>query len=193
MAQGQRRLSFVENGGCHPRVPHTPPGSYRSPSGLWSKLMAARTREQALKTLQWILTTFKGEGVRFGSGRAYWIPLLGRGLRFALPLRCAGPRVMGPCPPPVGRAHCGHPSILLRARRTGFSHGVGAPTGPRCGAPALRFAPSRCPKPSPRQSLCRAASCVRVHQHIIPDDMSIPSPAILTLSGRGLEWSRPST
>lgn len=32
MEQGQRRLTFVENGGRHPRVPHTPPGSYRSPS-----------------------------------------------------------------------------------------------------------------------------------------------------------------
>jgi hypothetical protein len=32
----------------------------------------------------------------------------------------------------------------------------------------LRSAPPRCPKPAP---LC---GCVRVHQHIIPDDMSIP-------------------
>jgi hypothetical protein len=33
--------------------------------------------------------------------------------------------------------------------------------------------------------LCRVARCVRVHQHMIPDDMSIPSPASLALSGRG--------
>src|SRR5215207_3301760 len=37
---------------------------------------------------------------------------------------------------------------FLRARRTGFHHGVGAPTGPPLGAPILRIAPSRCPKPS---------------------------------------------
>jgi hypothetical protein len=36
---------------------------------------AASTRGYALKTLQWTLTTFKGEGVRFGSGRAFWTPL----------------------------------------------------------------------------------------------------------------------
>src|SRR5829696_9449084 len=34
------------------------------------------------------------------------------------------------------------------ARYTGFYHGVGAPTGPPLGAPILRIAPSRCPKPS---------------------------------------------
>ena len=37
---------------------------------------------------------------------------------------------------------------LPRARRTGFYHRVGAPTGPPLGAPTLRFAPSRFPKPS---------------------------------------------
>src|SRR5215216_7800782 len=36
-------------------------------------------------------------------------------------------------------------SFVLGA--TGFSHRVGVPTGPSPGAPALRFAPSRCPKP----------------------------------------------
>jgi len=42
--------------------------------------------------------------------------------------------------------------------------------------PALRSATSRCPKPSPDRSasIRRAASCVRVHQHIIPGYMSIP-------------------
>ena len=34
------------------------------------------------------------------------------------------------------------------ARYTGFYHGVGAPTGPPLGAPILRIAPYRCPKPS---------------------------------------------
>jgi hypothetical protein len=33
---------------------------------------------------------------------------------------------------------------FFRAQRTGFSHRVGAPTGHRCGAPALRFAPVLC-------------------------------------------------
>ena len=46
-------------------------------------------------------------------------------------------------------------------------------------APALRFAPSRCPKLSP---LC---GCVCVHQNMIPDDMSIPSSASPGLSGWG--------
>ena len=45
------------------------------------------------------------------------------------------------------------------------------------------IAPPRCPKPSPNRSTC-AASCVRVHQHIIPDDMGIPLPEHLALSGR---------
>src|SRR5215208_3389716 len=55
---------------------------------------------------------------------------------------------------PVGRAqryatHCHIP----RARRTGFSHGVGAPTGPPLGVPTLRFAPLRCRKVSLRWPL----------------------------------------
>jgi hypothetical protein len=66
-------------------------------------------------------------------------------------------------------------SNFPRAWPTGFYHGVGALTNR---APALRrFAPSRCPKPSP---LC---GCVRVHQHMIPDDMSIPSSASLAYRG----------
>ena len=44
VSQGQPALTFVENGGRHPRVPHAPPGSYRSPCRLLSKHMAARTR-----------------------------------------------------------------------------------------------------------------------------------------------------
>ena len=50
-------------------------------------------------------------------------------------------------------------------------------------APALRFAPSRCPKPSP---LC---GCVCVHQNIIPDDMSIPSSASLAYRGGAMRGS----
>jgi hypothetical protein len=34
--QGQPALSFVDNGGRHPRVPRSPPSSYRSPSKLLS-------------------------------------------------------------------------------------------------------------------------------------------------------------
>src|SRR5215218_7340481 len=70
-------------GGRHPRVPHAPPGSYRSPSRLLSKHIAACPLVQALKTPRWTLTTFKGEGVRFGSGRAFWSPF--PGAAFALP------------------------------------------------------------------------------------------------------------
>jgi hypothetical protein len=37
-------LTLAHNGGRHPRVPHAPPGAYRSPSRLWSKHMAAGIR-----------------------------------------------------------------------------------------------------------------------------------------------------
>ena len=38
---------------------------------------------------------------------------------------------------------------------------------------------------SPFPTLRPVVSCVRVHQHIIPDDMGIPSLAPLALSGLG--------
>jgi hypothetical protein len=41
-------------------------------------------------------------------------------------------------------------NFSLRARRTGFYHGVGAPTGSRYGAPAFRFAPVLCCQANPR-------------------------------------------
>jgi hypothetical protein len=48
----------------------------------------------------------------------------------------------------VGRAQrYGTRGHIFRARLTGFYHRVGAPTTPMCRAPALRFAPPRCPKP----------------------------------------------
>jgi hypothetical protein len=62
--------------------------------------------------------------------------------------------VVRPCPPPVGRAHSFPKRYchLLRARQTGFSHRVGAPTRLRLGAPTLRFAP-RYRKPTRRGAL----------------------------------------
>src|SRR5215218_9215168 len=48
------------------------------------------------------------------------------------------------------------------ARRIGFSHRVGVSSVYL--APALRSAPPRCPKPSPRPPLCPAAACVRIHK-----------------------------
>src|SRR5215218_10279290 len=48
----------------------------------------------------------------------------------------------------MGRAHSGKYRNLHRARRIGFYHGVGAPTGPPLGASTLRFAPPRYPEPS---------------------------------------------
>src|SRR5215211_8596073 len=74
-------------GGRHPRVPHAPPGSYRSPSRLLSKHIAACPLVQALKTPRWTLTTYKGEGVRFGSGRAFWTPFWARPSLFPGPMR----------------------------------------------------------------------------------------------------------
>ena len=34
MPPGQSALAFVDDGGRHPTVPHSPPGSYNSPSRL---------------------------------------------------------------------------------------------------------------------------------------------------------------
>jgi len=67
VSQGQPELTFVENGGLHPMVPHAPPGSYRFPSRLLSSRMAARIRVSLEDTTVWTFTAFKGEGVRFGS------------------------------------------------------------------------------------------------------------------------------
>jgi hypothetical protein len=57
----------------------------------------------------------------------YWAIIHQRGLRFAPPLRCAGPRVVRTYLSTVGRAH--HANLYLQhlcARPTGFYHGVGA-------------------------------------------------------------------
>jgi hypothetical protein len=37
-------LTFADNRGRHPKVPHSPPGAYRSSWRLLSKHLAARTR-----------------------------------------------------------------------------------------------------------------------------------------------------
>jgi hypothetical protein len=44
MLQGQPALTFVDNGGAACWSPHSPPGSYHSPSKLLSKHMAAGIR-----------------------------------------------------------------------------------------------------------------------------------------------------
>jgi hypothetical protein len=49
MPQSQAALTFADNGGRHPRVPHAPPGSYHSPCRLFSRPMAARTPGVSLK------------------------------------------------------------------------------------------------------------------------------------------------
>jgi hypothetical protein len=67
MPQGYPALTFADNGGRHPMVPHSPPGSYRSPCRLFSKHVTARIGVSLKDTTVWTLTTFKGEGVRFGS------------------------------------------------------------------------------------------------------------------------------
>jgi hypothetical protein len=61
-------------------------------------------------------------------------------------------------------------------RRTGFYYGSELS---RYGAPALRSAPARCPKPSPGRLVYADTTPV------IPDDMSVPSPAVLGHLGRG--------
>src|SRR5215204_658521 len=79
-----------------------------------------------------------------------YLLLLGNAAFALLPLCVA--RDLGWCDHdnPRWGAHNASDSTLLhpRARRTGFYHRVGAPTGPPLGAPTLRFAPPRCPKPS---------------------------------------------
>jgi hypothetical protein len=57
------------------------------------------------------------------------------------------------------------------------------PPLPRYGALALRSAVPQRPKPSP---LC---DCVRVHRHMIPDEMSIPSSASLAYRGGAMRYS----
>jgi hypothetical protein len=96
-----------------------------------------------------------------------WYPPYGATVRFASLGRCVESPVVRPCLPPRRRAqHYVHMCRkATRARRIGFYHGSELPVYL---APALRSAPPRCPKLSP---LC---GCVRVHQHIIPDDMSAP-------------------
>jgi hypothetical protein len=86
----------------------------------------------------------------------------------------------------VGRAHdTGTTSSVLGASASIMGSELPPPL-PRYGAPALRSAPPRFPKLSP---LC---GCVRVHQHIIPDDMSIPSSAPLAYRGGAMRPFTPS-
>jgi hypothetical protein len=79
----------------------------------------------------------------------YWAIILHqRGLRFAPSLRCAGPRVVRSCLPPVGRAHryVTHACDLPVLGPAGFSHRVGAPTGPPRSSDSS-LCPARCPNP----------------------------------------------
>src|SRR5919112_1309594 len=80
----QRGLRFgaTTTGGGGPAT-HPPP----PPTLHQSRYLPAS--KCALKALQWTLATFKGEGVRFGSGRAFRISPLGRGLHSASLDRCA--------------------------------------------------------------------------------------------------------
>jgi hypothetical protein len=77
-------------------------------------------------------------------GRATPNLLLARSMLFAPSARCAGPSSVRPCLPSVGRAQHHAPvcSKATRARRTGFYHGVGAPTVQGSG-------PSLCPGSMP--------------------------------------------
>ena len=93
----------------------------------------------------------RGSGLYTVLGRAFSIyPILRfwRGLRYAPSPCCAESLVMRPCLSPVGRAQ---PLEQYSATLSCSAHRlllwVGAPTGPSPGAPALHFAPSRCPKP----------------------------------------------
>jgi hypothetical protein len=63
-----------------------------------------------------------------------------------------------------------------RARRIGFYHGVGAPTGSLPGAPILRSAPARCSKPPVKQAC--------FSRRIIPDGDLHLLRRLLALSGR---------
>jgi hypothetical protein len=77
---------------------------------------------------------------------------------------------------------------FLRARRTGFYHGSELLLLPLYGAPVLRFAPSRCPKPSPLRLVVSADTVCACTIDAL--EIGIPSPAVLALSGRGYARSR---
>jgi|SRR5215208_3067401 len=96
-----------------------------------------------------------------------YLLLLGNAAFALLPLCVA--RDLGWCDHdnPRWGAHNASDSTLLhpRARLTGFYHGVGAPTGPPLGAPTLRFAPPRCPKPSLALTSAVLAHNIRRYGH----------------------------
>jgi hypothetical protein len=69
-----------------------------------------------------------------------------------------------------------HACDILRARLTGFYHGSEFPQS-TCLRPCASGRPDPL-SPLPTALPC-AGSCVRVHQHIIPDDICIPSSALL--------------
>jgi hypothetical protein len=62
---------------------------------------------------------------------------------------------------------------------------VGASSLLGAGPSLCRFAPPRCPKPSPGRTTPERTLVYTDTTHITPDDMSTPSPASLVLSGRG--------
>jgi hypothetical protein len=111
-----------------------------------------------------------------------------RGLRFAPPVRCAGPRVVRTCPPRWDGQNALDSTVASflatpRARRIGFYHGVGAPTEPPLGAPTLRFA-----RPDAAGGvLCTSGPqpLVLYIRNIIPDDIGIPLLEHLAPSGWG--------
>jgi hypothetical protein len=71
-----------------------------------------------------------------------------------------------------------------RARRTGFSHRVGAPTTPTVRGSGPSLSPSRCRKG--RLMYTKATSLSNLYiRNIIPDDTDIPLLEHLALSGWG--------
>jgi hypothetical protein len=103
---------------------------------------------------------------------------------FALPVRALRVALGGATmTTPVGRAHPKSIATSSVLGLIGLSHRVGASSH---SALALRFAPPRCPKPSPSRLVYADTTPV------IPDDMGIPPAAVLALSGRAGSLIHPS-
>ena len=133
----------------------------------------------------------RGSGLYTVLGHAFLTPLLAWPLfshptssvapRFAPLKRCAAASVVRSCPSPVGRAqHLCNTTLYnfpLRARRTGFSQRVGAPTSD----------PSLCPGPM-LQGVSYVHHANKYIRNTIPDDVGIPSSVSLAYRGGAMRY-----
>jgi hypothetical protein len=102
-------------------------------------------------------------------------------MRVTLPWRSSSTTFSpAPCALAPLDASCAHPS---QKRGLWQCDGGRGDFVTSCRSVCARIAPPRCPKPSPSRTYAARPLCVRVHQGLIPDDMSIPSSAVLLYRG----------